>query len=42
VQKTLLRATQDQAQAVETSIKEVNTQLTESREKVAQLDTQVG
>uniref|UniRef100_A0A674EY72 Early endosome antigen 1 n=1 Tax=Salmo trutta TaxID=8032 RepID=A0A674EY72_SALTR len=40
-QKTFLRATQDQAQAVETSIKEVNTQLTESREKVAQLDTQL-
>uniref|UniRef100_A0A8C8CY63 Early endosome antigen 1 n=1 Tax=Oncorhynchus tshawytscha TaxID=74940 RepID=A0A8C8CY63_ONCTS len=40
-QKTLLRAAQDQAQAVETSIKEVNTQLTESREKVAQLDTQL-
>uniref|UniRef100_A0A8C7DQQ8 Early endosome antigen 1 n=1 Tax=Oncorhynchus kisutch TaxID=8019 RepID=A0A8C7DQQ8_ONCKI len=39
-QKTLLRAAQDQVQAVETSIKEVNTQLTESREKVAQLDTQ--
>uniref|UniRef100_A0A4W5LTG0 Early endosome antigen 1 n=1 Tax=Hucho hucho TaxID=62062 RepID=A0A4W5LTG0_9TELE len=40
-QKTLLRAAQDQVQAVETSIKEVNAQLTESREKVAQLDTQL-
>uniref|UniRef100_A0A4W5K3W3 Early endosome antigen 1 n=1 Tax=Hucho hucho TaxID=62062 RepID=A0A4W5K3W3_9TELE len=40
-QKSLLRAAQDRAQAVETSLGELNAQLTESREKVAQLDTQL-
>lgn len=41
-QKSLLRAAQDRAQAVETSLGELNAQLTENREKVIQLDTQVG
>uniref|UniRef100_A0A8C7KZU5 Early endosome antigen 1 n=1 Tax=Oncorhynchus kisutch TaxID=8019 RepID=A0A8C7KZU5_ONCKI len=40
-QKSLLRAAQDRAQTVETSLGELNAQLTESREKVAQLDTQL-
>uniref|UniRef100_A0A8C7RDX6 Early endosome antigen 1 n=1 Tax=Oncorhynchus mykiss TaxID=8022 RepID=A0A8C7RDX6_ONCMY len=40
-QKSLLRAAQDRAQTVETSLGELNAQLTESREKLAQLDTQL-
>uniref|UniRef100_A0AAZ3NM84 Early endosome antigen 1 n=1 Tax=Oncorhynchus tshawytscha TaxID=74940 RepID=A0AAZ3NM84_ONCTS len=40
-QKSLLRAAQDRAQTVETTLGELNAQLTESREKVAQLDTQL-
>uniref|UniRef100_A0A673WT04 Early endosome antigen 1 n=1 Tax=Salmo trutta TaxID=8032 RepID=A0A673WT04_SALTR len=40
-QKSLLRAAQDRAQAVETSLGELNAQLTENREKVTQLDTQL-
>uniref|UniRef100_A0A6Q2WX61 Early endosome antigen 1 n=1 Tax=Esox lucius TaxID=8010 RepID=A0A6Q2WX61_ESOLU len=40
-QKTLLRTAQDRAQAVETSLAELTTQLTESREKVSQLDAQL-
>lgn len=40
-QKTLLRSAQDRAHTLETSVTELTTQLTESKEKVAQLDTQV-
>uniref|UniRef100_A0A667ZMI7 Early endosome antigen 1 n=1 Tax=Myripristis murdjan TaxID=586833 RepID=A0A667ZMI7_9TELE len=39
-QKALLRSAQDRAQSLETSVTEITTQLTESKEKVAQLDTQ--
>uniref|UniRef100_A0A667ZMU5 Early endosome antigen 1 n=1 Tax=Myripristis murdjan TaxID=586833 RepID=A0A667ZMU5_9TELE len=40
-QKALLRSAQDRAQSLETSVTEITTQLTESKEKVAQLDTQL-
>lgn len=41
-QKTLLRSAQDRAHTLETSVNEVTAQLTDSKEKVAQLDSQVG
>lgn len=40
-QKTLLRSAQDRAHTLETSVTELTTQLTESKEKVSQLDAQV-
>lgn len=40
-QKTHLRSAQDRCQSLETTISELNTQITESKEKIAQLDTQV-
>lgn len=40
-QKTLLRSAQDRAQTLETSITELTAQLTDTKEKVAQLDVQV-
>ncbi len=40
-QKTHLRSAQDRCQSLETTISEFTTQLTESKEKIAQLDTQV-
>lgn len=40
-QKAHLRSAQDRCQSLETTISELNTQLTESKEKIAQLDTQV-
>ena len=40
-QKGLLRASQDRAQALESALGETQAQLAQSREKLAQLDTQV-
>lgn len=40
-QKTLLRSAQDRSLTLETSVTELTAQLTESKEKVAQLDSQV-
>uniref|UniRef100_A0A672JD84 Early endosome antigen 1 n=1 Tax=Salarias fasciatus TaxID=181472 RepID=A0A672JD84_SALFA len=40
-QKTLLRSAQDRAHTLETSVTELTAQLTDSKEKVAQLDAQV-
>lgn len=41
-QKTLLRSAQDRAHTLETSATELTAQLADSKEKVAQLDSQVG
>ncbi len=41
-QKTLLRSAQDRAHTLETSVTELTAQLTDSKEKVSQLDAQVG
>lgn len=40
-QKTLVRSAQDLAQTLETTVNELTTQLTDSKEKVSQLDSQV-
>lgn len=40
-QKTLLRSAQDRAHTLETSVAELTTQLADSKEKLAQVDTQV-
>lgn len=40
-QKTQLRSAQDRAQTLETSVTELTAQLTDSKEKVSQLDAQV-
>lgn len=40
-QKTHLRLAQDRCHSLETTISELNAQLTENKEKNAQLDTQV-
>lgn len=40
-QKTLLRSAQDRASTLETSVSELTTQLTDSKEKLSQLDAQV-
>lgn len=41
-QKTLLRSSQDRAHTLETSVTELTAQLADSKEKVTQLDSQVG
>lgn len=40
-QKTLLRSAQDRAHTLETSVSELTAQLTDSKDKVSQLDAQV-
>lgn len=40
-QKTLLRSAQDRAHTLENSVTELTAQLSDSKEKAAQLDTQV-
>lgn len=40
-QKTLLRSAQDRAHTMETTVTELTAQLTDSKEKVSQLDAQV-
>lgn len=40
-QKTQLRSAQDRAQTLETSVTELTAQLTDSKEKLSQLDAQV-
>lgn len=41
-QKTLVRSAQDRAHTLETTVNELTTQLADSKEKVSQLDAQVG